>query len=160
MGKKGWAVALLLLGVVGFVATRFLGGPASLLEAGPEDGAAVEASAPSPEGSPTGVSPGVGAEPPQQPAEPPQPGLSFGRSISGVADAGVEVQLGEGVLIVQAGPAGAGTQVLLGDRDLGEAPTRVALRGGRHELVFRRGDVVSYRFLYLRPGETRVVQAP
>ena len=73
---------------------------------------------------------------------------------------GVEVGAEEGLLVVEPGTGGEATQVRVGGRDLGDAPIGIALPAGRHELAFRRGQETSFRYLVIRSGETRIVEAP
>ncbi|HJK96254.1 MAG TPA: hypothetical protein RMF84_03485, partial [Polyangiaceae bacterium LLY-WYZ-14_1] len=57
--------------------------------------------------------------------------------------------------------ASAGPLVRIADRRFGRPPARLALPEGRYEVVFEHGeDEVSYRWVHLAAGETRVVRAP
>jgi CheY-like chemotaxis protein len=84
-----------------------------------------------------------------------------------------EVGAEEGLLVIEAagepGSEGAdegaaastGPLVRIADRRFGRPPARLALPEGRYEVVFEHGeDEVSYRWVHLAAGETRVVRAP
>jgi hypothetical protein len=71
---------------------------------------------------------------------------------------GVAVPPEQGLLVVELTSPVIPPQVRVGGRDLGKAPIAVALPGGRHELMLKRGGHTSFRYVVLRPGETRVFQ--
>jgi hypothetical protein len=72
---------------------------------------------------------------------------------------GVSVAQHEGLLVVEyeAGQ-GPSPSVRVADRELGSAPIATALPEGRHEIVWKRGTHTSFRYVVIRPGETRIVQ--
>ena len=84
--------------------------------------------------------------------------FSLGRTFEGLLDAGVDVEAGQGLLMVEVGDEGP-TEVLRDDVSLGTAPVSVALPEGRHALVFRRQGAEKIRYVFVRAGETRVVRA-
>jgi hypothetical protein len=71
---------------------------------------------------------------------------------------GVRVAPEEGLLVVEYEAAGPPPRVRIGDRDLGTAPIATALPAGRHELVLKRDEQTSFRYVMIRAGETRIVQ--
>jgi hypothetical protein len=71
---------------------------------------------------------------------------------------GVAVPPEQGLLVVELTAPVTAPQVRVGGRDLGKAPIAIALPGGRHELMLKRGEHTSFRYVVLRPGETRVFQ--
>ena len=73
---------------------------------------------------------------------------------------GVDVADDEGLLVVRFDADGTPPSVRIGDRDLGLAPTAVALPAGRHEVVFRRSGQTRFRYLVIRRGQTRIVDVP
>jgi hypothetical protein len=72
---------------------------------------------------------------------------------------GVSVGEDQGLLVVEyeGGGPEAPPQVRVAGRDLGPAPVAVALGGGRHEVVLKRGDRTSFRYVVIRAGETRII---
>jgi len=88
--------------------------------------------------------------------------IGFGRLLPFIDHSrGIEVPAGQGLLVVE-GRAGEPTpyRIRVGDRELGATPVGVALPEGRYEVVFRRGEESSFRYLLIRGGETRIVDAP
>ncbi len=153
-GTLGWIFLLIVLAVLGFVGYELIEGGTGDREDQPP------ASSPPPAaGEGTDEGPASPAPPTADEDVPPEE-LSFGRTLDHVEEgAGVEVGAGEGLLVVEPG-AGREVEVSVGERELGAPPVRVALPAGRHELVFRRGEETSYRYLYIRAGQTRIVDAP
>jgi hypothetical protein len=72
---------------------------------------------------------------------------------------GVAVAEDEGLLVVEL--EGSGTvpiTVQVGGRKLGPAPVAVALPAGRHEVTLKRDSQTSFRYVLIRPGETRILE--
>ncbi|MFW6067587.1 MAG: response regulator, partial [Myxococcota bacterium] len=87
--------------------------------------------------------------------------LSYGRDLPRVEPgAGVAVGEGEGLLVVRSDEPGGEVDVRVDGAPLGDLPARRALAEGRYELELRRGNEVSYRYLYLRRGHTRIITVP
>jgi hypothetical protein len=154
-----WVFLLVVLGVLGFVGYELVGG--SVRE---DDETETPANAEETEGEADPEGAGEEIDPERTGTEdlgeiPPQE-LSYGETIPRIEPGPVSVAEGEGLLVVELPASGVPTEVQIGERELGNTPVRLALPEGRHELVFRRGDETSYRYLYLRAGQTRVVQAP
>lgn len=87
---------------------------------------------------------------------------SFGQVLAHVPEQFVHlVGDGQGLLIVKR-RGGDGDEITLKVSGglYAEFPVHVALDEGRHELVFDRGEHTSYRYIYVREGETRVVTSP
>jgi DNA-binding response OmpR family regulator len=85
--------------------------------------------------------------------------LGFGRVLPFIdRSRGVSVAAEEGLLVVEYEAAGAPPRVRVGGRDLGTAPIAAALPAGRHEIVLKRGEQTSFRYVVIRSGETRIVQ--
>jgi CheY-like chemotaxis protein len=83
----------------------------------------------------------------------------YGRALPFVdRSRGVEVAADEGLLVVELDGRGSSPQLRVDSRPLGRAPIAVALPAGRHEIVIDRAGSLSYRYLVIRPGETRVVE--
>ncbi|HEX7480966.1 MAG TPA: hypothetical protein VF331_24400, partial [Polyangiales bacterium] len=123
---------------------------------------------------PAGVrssSPSVGPPPAAQPssltappasAGPDQPSSSdasgFGRVLPYVDKArGVEVRGDQGLFVVDFEGAGPPPSISDGEHELGRPPLTLALSAGRHELRLRRGDELSVRYVFIKPGQTRWV---
>jgi hypothetical protein len=88
----------------------------------------------------------------------PAPAPSMGRVLPFIdRSRGVDVAADEGLLLVEFEGARDAPKLRIGKRELGSAPLAVALKGGRHELVIERGEETSFRFLTIRPGETRII---
>jgi hypothetical protein len=71
---------------------------------------------------------------------------------------GIEVAADEGLLVVEFEGRHAAPRIRADSRELGPAPIAAALPAGRHEIVIDRDGTQSYRYLVIRPGETRVVE--
>jgi DNA-binding response OmpR family regulator len=85
--------------------------------------------------------------------------LGFGRVLPFIdRSRGVAVAAEEGLLVVEFEAAGPPPRVRVGGRDLGTAPIAAALSAGRHEIVLKRGQQTSFRYVVIRSGETRIVQ--
>ena len=72
---------------------------------------------------------------------------------------GVAVGADQGLLVVEASPAGAATRVRVAGRDLGPPPIAIALAVGRYEVVTQRGRDASFRYVLVGKGETRILDA-
>ncbi len=114
---------------------------------------------------PAGVRDAPPAEPAQtaraQPAAPaPEQGLPVARALPFVDQSrGVEVAEDQGLLVVEDDrPGGVPPKVRVDGRELGPATVATALAGGRHEIVLKSGDQTSFRYVVIRPGETRIVE--
>ena len=82
----------------------------------------------------------------------------YGRVLGYIDDSRkVAVAQGQGLLVVEYTGTGSGPSVRVAGRELGRAPTAIALVPGRHELVLRRGGQTSFRYVVIRAGETRIV---
>jgi hypothetical protein len=147
---------LVVLGVLGFVGYELLEGgaePDDVTTARGGDDDDIEAPDERPDETAPPDVPDPGDVAPQE--------LSYGETIPGIDPAaGVTVGEGEGLVVIEAPEHGVAPEVQIGARELGNAPTRLALPAGRHELIFERGEETSYRYLYVRAGETRVIRAP
>jgi DNA-binding response OmpR family regulator len=173
-----WLVILGSLAVLGFFGYRawYDGTLARLIGVEPpalddpestprvDAGAAAPTSAatPSDAGRPTEVDAGAVAAPtaagvasPESPVDP----LRFGRVVPGITDTTVNVAVGEGLLVVEAG-VGAPAIVSVDGIERGRAPLKLAVPAGQHELSFRRGEETRYRFLNLRAAHTHTVTPP
>jgi hypothetical protein len=71
---------------------------------------------------------------------------------------GVDVAPDHGLLVVEYEATDAPPRIRIAGRDLGPAPVATALPAGRHELVLRRNQQTSFRYVVIRAGETRIVQ--
>ncbi|MFI5309226.1 MAG: response regulator, partial [Polyangiales bacterium] len=72
---------------------------------------------------------------------------------------GVAVAEDQGLLVVEL--EGSGTvpvTVQVAGRKLGPAPVAVALPAGRHEVTLKRDSQTSFRYVLIRPGETRILE--
>jgi CheY-like chemotaxis protein len=137
-------------------------------QAAPESATRVEA-AKTPPATPQ-ASPAPVPEPQPRPQSPPQQqplpqptiaNTQFGKVLPYVdASRGVEVPPGQGLLVVELQRDTPAPTVRVGARELGKAPLAIALPAGRHELVVRSGKITSFRYLIVRPGETRIVSVP
>jgi hypothetical protein len=129
--------------------------------AAPGEGPRAEAPAPAPPAAP-GEAPEPPADSPAEAGPPPlAQELEYGEDRAGIDEAaGVRVAPGQGLLVVQAGSAPEHTELHIDGEAAGGLPARVALSPGRHELEFRRGGETRFRYLHLREGHTRTVNAP
>jgi hypothetical protein len=85
--------------------------------------------------------------------------VGFGRVLPFIDQSyGVDVGPEQGLLAVEYESSEPPPEVEVGGKGLGVAPVQLALEPGRHELVLRRGDRSSFRYLVIRTGETRVVE--
>jgi DNA-binding response OmpR family regulator len=106
----------------------------------------------------------VALAPSSPPAEPapgslPEPDSTYGRLLPFIdRSRGVPVTDEEGLLIIEHPGANGAPRVKIGGRDLGRAPIAVALPEGRHEIVLKRDERTSFRFVVIRPGHTRLVE--
>jgi len=151
-GLIGWLFLLVVFGVLGFAGYSLIAGSPPETPAGEGEPAVAPV-------VPEGLVPPVAPQPDGGEA-PDEDELSFGRVLDFIDAGGVEVAPNEGMLVIEANPQGPPSTVRIADRDLGLAPARLLLPEGRHELVFRRGDETSYRYLHIRRGQTLVMQAP
>ena len=156
-GTLAWMFLLVVLGVLGFVGYELLEGGTDSDEVVEREDDGTDDDVPPPDEGPETPTP---PEVPDPGDVPPQE-LSYGLTIPGIDPAaGVTVGEGEGLLVIEAPEHGVAPAVQIGAREVGDAPTRLALPAGRHELIFRRGEETSYRYLYVRAGETRVIRSP
>jgi CheY-like chemotaxis protein len=129
-----------------------------------EDAPAAQAPAPAAPAAPP-AAPAAPAAPPAVPAAPAptatQDTVEFGRVLPSIdSSRGVAVAKGQGLLVVEPGPKLAKKDrphVKIAGQDRGIVPVAIALHPGRHELVLLRGSATSFRYLVIRPGETRIV---
>jgi hypothetical protein len=150
----GWVTMLALFGVVGFISMSAISRSCASDDADsqqPVVDAATTQAAPA-----NGTRTDEGGEE-RAPAPPRPEELAFGETIAGV-DAGPNLRVGrgQGLLVIEAGQ-GAAPEVFIGSRSLGRVPIREALDEGRYELRYERGDEESYRFVFVRAGQTRVI---
>ncbi|RLB51712.1 MAG: hypothetical protein DRJ42_16345 [Deltaproteobacteria bacterium] len=153
-GLLGWVTMLIIFGVVGFIGMSIFS-----RSCGTETTAAPSPAAPESPAAPARAADGGAAPAPRQAAavtaRPDE--LSYGRTLDSVdAGPGVRVGANQGLLVIEAGE-GRRPQVFIGTRSLGRVPVHEVLSEGRHELRFRRGDEDSFRFVYVRAGQTRIV---
>ncbi len=150
----GWVTMLVLFGVVGFIAMSAISrGCAS--DSSRDNASVVDAAATQTDAATAAF---TDEETDDSLAAPPRPEeLAFGETLTTV-DAGPNLHVGhhQGLLVIEAadGPA---PEVFIGARSLGQVPLRAALDEGRYELKYVRGDEESYRFVYVRAGQTRVI---
>jgi hypothetical protein len=71
---------------------------------------------------------------------------------------GVNVAADQGLLVVEYEGEGAPPRVRAAGRELGAAPIAAALSAGRHEIVLKRDEQTSFRYVVIRVGETRIVE--
>jgi hypothetical protein len=165
-GVFGWGLLLVLLAAVGFVGWRLVEGaltpaPPTEPEVAPaEPREATETPTPTPTKVPA-------AEAREQPTT---DMLEFGRTLPFI-DAGAQAVVGasQGMLVVEAPSSGPPPELFLRratretegspGQSLGRAPQSRVVEEGSYELTLRRGDETSYRFLYVRRGQTRVIPA-
>ncbi|MBC7174253.1 MAG: hypothetical protein H5U40_17545, partial [Polyangiaceae bacterium] len=83
----------------------------------------------------------------------------YGRSLPMIVSEQAAVGEGQGLLRVEAEGALEGVQLLVGERSVGAPPLDIALDEGLHELAFRSGDQLRYRYVFIRAGESRIVPA-
>ncbi|HJL06686.1 MAG TPA: response regulator [Polyangiaceae bacterium LLY-WYZ-15_(1-7)] len=159
LGFAGWLVLLVVFGVVGYFGWRAFRTPAPPVE-GPAPEA--ESAAPDAGAASAAAEAAEGAEEVEEAV--PENALSFGEALPRIVDAGVAVGEAEGLLLVQESPTGVPTEVAVraedeeDERELGPAPVGAPLAEGQYELVFRQGDAERFRYVFVRAGETRVVQ--
>jgi CheY-like chemotaxis protein len=157
----GYALVLAALAAIGFLGWRFLYGgptPARGSAVASEDGV-IDDPVPPADGEPSAPLRSAAPAPAEPTALLPDLGLPapYGREEDGVADLGVAVADGEGLLVLE--PAAAPLRVTVGDETLeidGEAQA-VAMPEGVHHLVVQRGDHRDYVFVPVRAGRTRYV---
>jgi hypothetical protein len=150
----GWVTMLALFGVVGFISMSAISRSCASNEA--QDPQTVVDSGAGQAHPTTGrLAAGEGGD--EAPAPPRPEELRFGETIASV-DAGPNLRVGrgQGLLVIEAGQ-GSAPEVFIGSRSLGRVPIREALDEGRYELRYERGDEESYRFVYVRAGQTRVI---
>jgi CheY-like chemotaxis protein len=75
-------------------------------------------------------------------------------------DRKVEVGENEGLLVIEFDSDEPAPEVRIGDRRPGRPPLSIALPEGRHEVVFKRRERSSYRYVLIRPGQTRIIETP
>jgi hypothetical protein len=167
------ALVLAALMLVGFIGFRVLQARA------PRDDAPVRvarvrvpaASLPAPgsaraaAGASTGdIAPGAMSVPPSGQGEtpqaaPPENASGFGRVLPFIdRRRGVNVAADQGLLVVEYEGTGTPPRVRAAGRELGAAPIAAALPAGRHEIVLKRGEQTSFRYVVIRSGETRIVE--
>jgi len=148
----GWATMLIIFAGVGFVAMSVFSRNCS---PAPDPGTTEAPEAAEGELLLDQEAPDAGAAIGLADARPEE--LAFGETLPH-ADGGPNVRVGrdQGLLVIEAGE-GPGAEVFIGARSLGRIPIREALDEGRYELRYRRGDEDSYRFVYVRAGQTRVI---
>ncbi|MCG8554203.1 MAG: response regulator [Proteobacteria bacterium] len=117
-----------------------------------------------PRSSPAPVSaaqvPVPGSVAPKEPTQTPVP-AGLARELPFIDHGrGVTVAADQGLLVVEAGGANLGAELRIGKQVLGRPPVQVALPEGRHELMFEDGAEASFRYVVIRRGHTRIVQAP
>ena len=89
------------------------------------------------------------------------PDLSLGRILPYVdASRGVSVGPQQGLLVIEYQGDNPSPKIRVAGRELGHPPLAVALSAGRHELVVQRNRESSFRYLVVRPGQTRVITLP
>jgi len=146
---------VLVIGSISFVAFRFV-----FDEPGPED--------PAPGPLPPQILADSGPPAPPEPAPaPPAPApptaadeglpVPYGRDEAGIADLGVEVPDGQGLLVLEPNAAGAPMQVEVDDgaHEVAAEPVGVALAPGVHHLTITRGDRVDFLWVAIQAGRTR-----
>ncbi len=148
----GWVTMLALFGVVGFLSMSAISrGCASEPAQTAEEAPTVEAE------QARGETVSDDEDDDEAAVAPRREELEFGETIDGV-DAGPNLRVGsdQGLLVIEAGE-GPAPEVFVGARSLGRVPIREAVDEGRYELRYERGDEESYRFVYVRAGQTRVI---
>ncbi|MBN1653307.1 MAG: response regulator [Deltaproteobacteria bacterium] len=85
----------------------------------------------------------------------------FGRSLPFI-DRGrnVEVSDDQGLLVIEVDKPQEAPLIMIGEKNIGRAPVEMALSAGRHELIFKRDDETSYRYIVIAAGKTLIVRAP
>lgn len=170
MRVVAWTLVLLVLAAVGLVGWRLRGEPV-------EDDTTIGPVPPSAATSPPeGASPSAPDDPTETsettetseaneasrtdaPSEAPAVDLpAYGREEEGIADVGVEVSAGRGLLVLEPAP-GATLRVRVGSRELVVDRERVgvALDPGIHHLTYARGDHQDFVWVVVRAGRTRFV---
>ncbi len=157
MGTVGWAILLGILFIVAFViVNRFFSGGSSVSEE------VVDAPLPA-ESAPSE------AEEPPPPSEAPEaqeePRLlaGYGEEQPGVAPSfGVHVEQGQGLLVLEPMNDGSMVRVRVANQEhvVTTDPVAFAIEAGVHEVAFRRGDDLSFRFVRIQAGTTRRVPPP
>ncbi len=84
----------------------------------------------------------------------------YGRSVPTIVSDRTAVAAGQGLLRIEADAPMQDVEVLVGDRGVGAPPLDIALDEGLHELAFRSGDQLRYRYVFIRAGQSRIVPAP
>ncbi|MFK7987032.1 MAG: response regulator [Sandaracinaceae bacterium] len=160
VGLVGWALALLLLGALGFVGYRLVAPPPAPPEPALPHPEVAQPEVPQPETpSPTEV-----PDAREVPSEQPEPSIpappAWGREARGTTFDGVDVAPGQGLLVMESGPAPM--QVSIGERefDVGDAPVGLALDPGVHHVAILRGDDHAFLWVAVREGHTRFAPAP
>lgn len=167
----GWIAALLALGAVGFVVERVFepnnvetGQPRAFGAANePQPQPAQEQPPAAVEQEPPGPAPTtleVDLEPVDQGNAAVTPAASGFEIYEGILDPQVPIQQDQGLLVVEAAKDGAPVALSVGDKPVGSLPAKVPLSEGIHELVLKRGDSLSFRFLSVRPGKTWILRNP
>lgn len=162
MGWIGWTLVLLTLTATGFMGARFFGLPgASETRSGPLPPLVPPAHAASPSAGEAGMGP--------RPADADEPAtgssaptlVAHGREEERIAELGVEVPSGQGLLVLEPAPGEPAprTSVELEGRRiaLDTEPVALAVRPGVHHLRFTRGDHQDFVWVAVRPGHTRFV---
>jgi hypothetical protein len=172
------ALVLAVLMLVGFVGFRVLQAGASRDDARtrvarvrvPAASRPAPDSAPGTAGAPVGdIAPALGsggamsAPAPTSGATPqtapPETASGFGRVLPFIdRRRGVSVADDQGLLVVEYEGAGEPPRVRVAGRELGAAPIAAALPAGRHEIVLKRAEQTSFRYVVIRAGETRIVE--
>ncbi|MGF1466189.1 MAG: response regulator [Sandaracinaceae bacterium] len=86
----------------------------------------------------------------------------YGRETAGIAELGVGVEDGQGLLVLEAPEDGVGVEVEVGERQLQLAaqPVALALEAGVHHVTFRREDREQMLYVPVREGRTRYAPVP
>ncbi|MDQ3035314.1 MAG: hypothetical protein M3Y87_23115 [Myxococcota bacterium] len=162
MGALGWGILLAVLTVAGFVAVRSLGGSPDAVET--EIAAPVAATEDDPEPPSERAEPSSDEPDEVTPEETEGVALSgYGEEEEGVARTfGVDVVEGHGLVVLSPSTDGSPVRVRLGgvEHVVGAEPVALALPEGPHEVVFVRGDDLSFRFVHVQSGRTLRVPPP
>ena len=154
--KIAWAVAAAVLIATGYVAWQSFSAPEVEDPIGPLPPGAHTASPPEPLAppEPDPTTPPEPDDPPEDLARVPPP---YGREEPGIADGGASVAAGQGLVVLEPGPARLSVQI--GDRRiaLGAEPVGVPLAPGVHHLTYRRGDNQDFIWVAVHAGRTRYV---
>jgi CheY-like chemotaxis protein len=170
------AGTLIVLSAVGYIGwQQFMLGsaaekataPQTRIEAAKAPNVVTPAPQPQPARAPASTSaapasaPAAASQATAQPAQPTIQNTQFGKVLPFVdSSRGVAVAPDEGLLVIELQGSDPAPNVRVGTRELGKPPIAVALPAGRHELVVRSGKSTSFRYLVVRPGETRIVTVP